>query len=70
VGFAPTGKRRLVTAHRHSGHREALKPEASVAIDPTATSGRMKIDAILYTWLCTDGARVIRLPISQKAVIS
>jgi hypothetical protein len=35
VGFAPTGKRRLVTAHRHSGHREALKPEASVAIDPT-----------------------------------
>src|ERR1700691_5346880 len=21
VGFAPTGKRRLVTAHRHSGHR-------------------------------------------------
>src|SRR5262249_60390761 len=24
VGFAPTGKRRLVTAHRLSGHRSAL----------------------------------------------
>jgi len=24
VGFAPTGKRRLVTAHTHNGHSEAL----------------------------------------------
>src|SRR5271165_2777879 len=34
VGFAPTGKRRLVTAHERSGHRWILTRATSVAFDP------------------------------------
>jgi len=38
VGFSPTGKRRLYTAHRHSGHWPGLALNGSVANDPTETS--------------------------------
>src|SRR5665811_1813141 len=38
VGFSPTGKRRLYTAHGHSGHWSTLARNGSVANDPSATS--------------------------------
>jgi hypothetical protein len=31
VGFAPTGKRRLSTAHTHSGHRQRLTGQAALS---------------------------------------
>src|ERR1022692_5268043 len=37
VGFSPTGKRRLYTAHRHSGHWSARALNGSVANDPHRT---------------------------------
>ena len=37
VGLVPTGKRRLSTAHGHSGHRAARTRNGPVAIDPSAT---------------------------------
>src|ERR1017187_3731743 len=40
VGFSPTGKRRLYTAHRHSGHWPDLPLNGSVANDPNVLSGR------------------------------
>jgi hypothetical protein len=39
VGLAPTGKRRLVTAHTHSGHRTVIKKTFLVALSaPVAAS--------------------------------
>jgi hypothetical protein len=53
VGFAPTGKRRLSTAHGHCGHGSTCSLPRPVAIDPKRYSTTLGLN---LSWLLTGEA--------------